>query len=253
MVDGVQGRLAAEMLGQAQVERERGLTPAPSGAAYRDLGALAGVRLSDVTADVHVQGGEAGEHELRLDGVPVYLPRAPTGLIGPFSAFALERITVHKAGFDAAQGSQTSGLLLAEHGLGRTSRAEVQVDPLSLNALVQLAPLPEKLTVMAAGRLGLWNVYAPPQLQATLEDWGAPDPFLIASPVSDETGEAALASVALPDLGASTYPALQFSDLHAAARLRLSPLRTVYASAYQGRSRLTGGLFRQPPARPLAA
>ena len=243
VVDGVAERLAADLLGAARVERSDRLTAA-AGPTYHELGALAGIRLSDVTADVHVQGGEAGEHELRLDGVPVYLPRASTGLVGPFSAFALERITVHKAGFDAAQGSQTSGLLLAEHGLSRTNRADVQVDPLSLNARVQLAPSPEKLTVMAAGRLGLWDVYAPPRLQTTLEAWGAPDLFLITAPLSAETDASALDAATPPDLAASgTYPALHFSDLHAAARLQLSPLRTVYASAYQGRNRLTGGLF----------
>ena len=243
VVDGVAERLAADLLGQARVGPSDRLTPTAAAPAYRELGARAGIRLSDVTADVHVQGGEAGEHELRLDGVPVYLPRTSTGLIGPFSAFALEHITVHKAGFDAAQGSQTSGILLAEHGLGRTNRANVQVDPLSLNARVQLAPLPEKLTVMAAGRLGLWDVYAPPRLHRTLDAWGAPDLFLISAPLSAETDASALAIATPPDLSASTYPALHFSDLHAAARLRLSPLRTLYASAYQGRNRLTGGLF----------
>ncbi|MGI9175582.1 MAG: TonB-dependent receptor domain-containing protein [Rhodothermales bacterium] len=242
VVDGVTERLAADLLGQALVEQSGALATAAVGPTYRELGALAGVRLSDVTADAHVQGGEAGEHELRLDGVPVYLPRTSTGLIGPFSAFALERITVHKAGFDAAQGSQTSGILLAEHGLGRTNRAEVQVDPLSLNVRVQLAPSPEKLTVMAA-RLGLWDVYAPPRLHTTLAAWGAPDLFLITAPLSAETDVSTLDAATPSDLDAGPYPALHFSDLHAAARLRLSPLRTVYASAYQGRNQLTGGLF----------
>ena len=243
VVDGVTERLAADLLGQARLEQRDALTPTAATPVYRNVGALTGVRLSDVTADVHVQGGEAGEHELRLDGVPVYLPRSSNGLIGPFSAFALERITVHKAGFDAAQGSQTSGILLAEHGLGRANRADVQADPLSLNARVQFAPSPEKLAVMAAGRLGLWGVYTPPGLYTTLEAWGAPDPFLITAPLTTETDVSAFGPATPMELGEGTYPALRFSDVHAAARLRLSPLRTVYASAYQGRNRLSGGLF----------
>ena len=169
-------------------------------------------------------------------------------MVGPFSAFALDRLTVYKAGFDAAQGSLTSGVVLAEHALGASNRADVQADPLSLNARLQLAPRTSgasELAVMAAARVGLWGLYAPPPLQATLDAWGRPDPFLLAAPLAEaDPGEAeadALGAVSLAD--AATYPELHFSDVHAAARLRLGPLRTLHASAYEGRSHLGGGLL----------
>ena len=250
VVDGLQERAATRLGQEHLVGRDASAERlAEADVAYRHAGTLAGVRTSDVTADVHVQAGEAGEHELRLDGVPVYLPRPSVGLVGPFGAFALDRLTVHKAGFDASWGSLTSGVVLAEHALAATSRADVQVDPLSLNARLQLAPQtrgPSELAVMAAARVGLWGLYAPPPLRATLDAWGAPDPFLLAAPLATAARQgdaegASRAVASLADLEASTFPELHFSDVHAAARLRLGPLRTLHASAYEGRSRLAGG------------
>lgn len=256
VVDGLHERTSAEGLGRERVEAGEALAGRPAGAdaAYRRLGTLAGVRMSHVTADVHVQGGDAGEHELRLDGAPVYLPRSVTGIVGPFSAFALDRLVVHKAGFEAARGSQTSGVVLAEHALGSDDRAggkaDVQVDLFSANARVQLAPRlasgASALAVMAAARLGLWDLYAPDPVRATLDAWSAPDPFLIVAPPMTETNVAPSDAFTLAGLSGRTDPSLHFSDVHAAARLRLGPLRTLYASAYQGRNRLTGGLLSGP-------
>ena len=58
-----------------------------------------GIRVGDALADVHIQGGEAGEHQFQLDGVPVFEPVHLRGLLGAFNPFAIERITVHKAGY----------------------------------------------------------------------------------------------------------------------------------------------------------
>lgn len=241
IVDGLQQRRPSAALGRptASADRIGAMDPAPQ----NRIRALAGVRLNDVTADVHVQGSDAGASQLRLDGVPVFLPRSMAGLVGPFGSFALERITVHKAGFGAPHGSQTAGVVLAEHALSSTNDVDVQADPYSLNTRIRLSsPTGDGVQVhgMAAARVGLWDIVTPPQLQSTLEDWSRPDPFLIMAPLESETfiDPANL-------LGAPVNPRIRFSDIHAAARIRFSPLRSVHASIYQGRHRLGGGVLNR--------
>lgn len=240
VVDGMQEQSAAASPERNEIEssnRPVGRAAGPA-AAYRGLNTLSGVRLNNVTADAHLQGGRAGDHQLRLDGVPVYLPRTTLGLIGPFSAFALDRVTVKKAGFDATQGSQLSGLILAEHALTSKNGGDLQIDPLSVNGRVQWAPVrsgSKEIATMAAARFGLWNVYEPPRLHGVLEHWSAPDPFLLRA-----STDSSLTDFPASDLG-STDPTAHFSDLHGAARIRLDPLHTVHVSAYRGERTLAGG------------
>ncbi|GIV59917.1 MAG: hypothetical protein KatS3mg043_1006 [Rhodothermaceae bacterium] len=234
---------------RARVDRQEppvGFATETGMTSFRPLQALAGVRLSDATADVHVQGGAAGDHLLRLDGVPVFMPRQTVGFIGPFSPLALARITVHRAGFGAEAGSQTAGVLEAEHLVESGDGFEAQVDPLSLNARLSLRTGPEeapRVALMAAVRAGPWAAYQPAALRRTLRRWSTPDPFVLLAPLRryqdidpDFFRETLL-------LDPDPEPRLAFSDLHAALRWHPAPLRTLYASFYRGRKRLAGDLF----------
>ena len=62
-------------------------------------------------SDIFIQGGEAGDHQVRLDGVPVYNPMAAGFLFSAFSPYAIDNIRLHKAGFGAAVGSNLSGVV----------------------------------------------------------------------------------------------------------------------------------------------
>ncbi len=254
IVDGLQRSRPSERLRLGAV---RAGEPPPGydgreASPLRGLEALAGVRVSDVTADVYVQGGDAGAHEVRLDGVPVYLPRRTVGFIGPFSPFAIDRIAVHKAGFGVEVGSRLAGVVDVRQEPGGTTGLLVQADPLSLQARVQAGPSPAAAggtSVMAAARIGVWDLYRPGPLRTTLNAWSAPDLFLLQAAMTGgvlpEDGPASLADAAdvLRERSGRPPPGLHFSDLHLALRHRLSPLRTLYASAYQGRHRLGGSPF----------
>lgn len=253
IVDGLQRRRTSERLRTGTVRTSdppAGYADGPADA-LRGLNAVTGVRASDVTADVYVQGGDAGAHEVRLDGAPVYLPLRTLGFIGPFSPFALDRITVHKAGFGVEAGSQVAGVVDARHTLGGDPGLVVQVDPISLNARLQLGAQrsgePPPTAVMAAARVGLWDLYHPSQLQATLNAWSTPDPFLLRASLEGSGlpafNEATFQEVGEQAFGGRSPPGVHFSDLHVAARHRLSPLRTLHASAYQGHHRLGGSPF----------
>lgn len=223
--------------------------------AMRGVGTLMGVRSGDASADLHIQGGEAGEHQFRLDGVPVFEPVHLRGLLGAFNPFALRRITVHKAGFGAAEGSQIAGVIEAEHALtspeGRT--LDVQVDPLSVNGRLTMR-LPQTASLqgqaMAAARASLWEVYSPERLDTLFQRWNAPDPFLLRASLlaAKEFGRptadieplvpsAVDSTLATPDLG--------FFDVHAAGRLTSSEGRSLYGSFYRGRNTLQAQRFFQ--------
>lgn len=229
--------------------------PAPTGLggsdAVRDLNTLMGVRVGDAMADVHLQGGGTGEHQFRLDGVPIFEPVHLRGLVGAFNPFALSKITVHKAGFGVREGSQIAGVIEAQHRLEGTenSRLDAQVDPLSLNLRAHGHTGGQRLgargTYMATFRRSLWGLYEPSTLRDVLRGWNRPDPFLSqASGLSvalDEVAQSAVLSVqdslALAPLN---EPRLGFTDVHAAARWQWADQHTLYASAYGGWNEMNG-------------
>lgn len=257
VIDGIQPRHAAPTPGHSRLDPDAppaGLGASPS-RPLRQLSSLPGVRVSDLTADVHIQGGSAGHNQLRLDDVPVHLSHTLLGVIGPFSPFAIDRVTVAKAGFDAGVGSQLAGFVDARHHVATQRRLDVQADPLSVNARLQLTPSlggTEEIAVMGAARLGLWPVYAPSRLRTTLREWSGLDPFLLASPAATSFTIPAFSVYDATDAQGAA-PAASFTDLHAASRIRLSPLHTLHISGYHGRRRLTGSAWSQEDAQTESA
>ncbi len=243
VVDGMQWRLPSDSLGAASASQQRLLAARTGGSpdVAQSLGTLVGVRLSDATADLHVQGGETGEHQFRLDGAPVFVPISIGGLVGPFSPFAIGRVTVHKTGFGAEVGSQSAGVIEAEHALGQAAAQtlDVQVDPLSLNARLGLGagtPGRTHAALMLAGRFGLWDLYAPSPVRNLLEDWNRADPFMLAAFTTDAS-QSTQAPIFRREFSTGN-PDVGFYDFHAAARIRFGALRSLHASAYLGRRAL---------------
>ena len=241
IIDGMQWRLLSDSLGTVALSQQSLLrAPGRSPDVARSLTSLVGIRLSDATADLHVQGGETGEHQFRIDGAPVFIPVSIGGLVGPFSPFAVGRVTVHKSGFGAEVGSQSAGVIQTEHALGQTTphSFDLQVDPLSVNARLGLQSGSEERTNTAflfAGRLGLWDVYAPPPVEDLLDDWNRTDPFMLAAfqAIPAETDPATPAP--FRRIFSTGDPGVGFLDAHAAGRIRFGPLRSLHFSTYWGR------------------
>ena len=174
VVSGIAARLPSESLGEARREQVAETTPGVVGTpdVVQDLASVVGVRLGDALSDVHAQGGGAGEQQFLLDGMPVFMPVPSGGFVGPFSPFAVERVTVRKAGFGAAYGSYLSGVIEVDHRLASAHSLAAQVDPLSMNARwnghARMGRGPEAAWMMAA-RKGLWDVYAPRRLETLLQ------------------------------------------------------------------------------------
>lgn len=244
-------RAAASLTVENGLHRPRGLGTAD---AVRGLDDVPGVRVGKVLADVHLQGSEPGEHQFQLDGVPVFEPVHLRGLVGAFNPFAIERVTVHKAGYGVTYGSFLAGVIAAEHALPQAgiARIDAQTDPLSLNVLAS-GRLVDRPGVQAQGmiavRTSLWSVYpnavAGPQ-RRLLRDWNTPDPFLLNASVlgllsefDDLFGGELLARVdSSQQYGLD--PTLGFRDLHAAGRLHLGSRHQFDASLYNGTNHLSG-------------
>ncbi|GAB5519214.1 MAG: carboxypeptidase-like regulatory domain-containing protein [Rhodothermales bacterium] len=217
--------------------------------AVRSLGSLMGVRVGDALADVHIQGGESGEHQFRLDGVPVFDPVHLRGLLGAFNPFSLDQITVHKAGFGVTHGSHLSGVISARHMLAPADARQVdaQIDPLGVNmrlhARTGSASSRWSSVWMGAFRSSLWRLYEPPRLQNLFTEWNTPDLFLLNAsieavrqvrpqlvPILEQQQQLNLATVSDPELG--------FSDVHVAGRLRGPNTQTLAWSFYRGANQL---------------
>ena len=233
VVNGLQQRLPARQLGAGKVDPKQVVTGGLGGTAdvVQSAQSLVGVALRWPLADLHIQGGETGEHQMLLDGAPVFNPVSLGRMLGAFSPLAIERLTVHKAGYGAAHGSQLSGVLAASHDLVRQKHhLTVQADPLSLNARLaaQLStPRGVESTVMLAGRTSVWDSYRYPAFNTLLRDWNTVDPVLTST----------LLGVPSENLRFTPHrhgSDVGFSDLHAALNVRFNTFHKLYVSAYRG-------------------
>ena len=248
IVDGLQQRSPSRGLGANTVDlpvlanHVRGLgTPD----VMLNTATLPSVHFNEATGTLHIQEGAAGEHQLRLDGSPIFITPHLAGLVGPFSPFALRRLTVHKAGFGASYGSQLSGMMLAEHRLRSAAgtNAEVQIDPLSLNAHGNLSSGKDgRITAMTTIRTSLEGLYRAPTLQKFLQASGTPDLFIIHAPLVLFPG----AALPVSDLTPPQDVRFHFTDLHAAAQLEPGALQRLGASFYRGSNRLEGFHYAEP-------
>ena len=238
VVDGLQQRLPSGQLGRATINPSELTELSGRGTpdVLRSAGRRIGVSLNRPLAEVNVQGGDSGEHVMLLDGAPVREPVSVGRLLGAFSPQALERLTVHKAGFGAAQGSYTAGVLEATHDLAReeSPHAAASVDLLGANGRADVEwgrPNRNRGRALVAGRTSTWDLYRAPSLHALLDARTALDrPLTPAWTDQPVNGDGPLRQ--------HTAPRVQFSDLHGALRQSLSPFQQVYVSGYYGHTRL---------------
>lgn len=239
IVNGIRPGATSAALGNASLTG-RSADRLVSGPSLFLPGAVAplGITRRDGTGDLHLQGGDVGEHPWRLDGVPLYDVNALSGLLGVVSPIVLERMTVRRSGFDATHGSFATGVIDLEHAIAPTDReggrGEVQVDPLAASARWS-SPLSiggGDGHVMVGGRTGLWQYTAPAAMTRALRHWSVPDPVLLAR----LSGFAALPGMS--DLDRTPYATslgderVTTNDVHVAGRLRWDVAHELHASAF---------------------
>ena len=196
-----------------------------------------GVVQRALLGDLHIQGGEAGEHQFRLDGVPVFDPLSLGRLFGAFSPLAIQRMTIRKAGFGAPHGSYGAGVVDLEQTAGDEARAAAvtSVDPYAASARIS-APITvgaRRVQLMLSGRTSLWNLAPSSPLQRTLRSWTNVDRLLL-----DRFDPAASGvPVTTPFTPGRIDTDIGFLDLHAVARMELGAFRSLSGSVYVGDNR----------------
>ncbi|MEM8599369.1 MAG: carboxypeptidase-like regulatory domain-containing protein [Bacteroidota bacterium] len=242
VVNGLQQRLPSTLLGRGEVALSDASDAPLDEDPLTQTTSVLGVTQSPAFADLHIQGGEAGEHQILLDGIPVFRPVALGRMLGAFSPLALGRLTVQKAGFGAAHGSYTAGVIQAEHSLGTNAAPGLDgallTDQLSTSARLDAPVRIGNVTgrAMVAARTSLWDLFRDPMLDTTLRDWNVIDPVFTRELLG---GVAPVSGYEAHRHGSD----LSFGDLHAAGRFRLSPFTTLHATGYVGQSEIGTELF----------
>ena len=237
VIDGLQQRLPSAELGQAGLDASGLSQVTGSGTpdVLRSAGRQMGVALNRPLAEVTVQGGNSGEHVMQLDGVPVREPVALSGLLSAFSPKALDRLTIHKAGFGASEGSYTAGVLEATHDLDRAGSryGAASIDPLSANGRVEQswAGGAGQGQAMVAARTSLWGSYRSSSLHTLLDTRTALDRPFTPSWVGGTLDGGPTTT------GAQTSH-LRFQDVHGAVQQPITPFQQVSVSGYWGNTRL---------------
>lgn len=214
-----------------------------------------GLTRRDGVGDLHIQGGEAGEHVWRLDGVPIFDAATLAGVFGAFSPLAIDELRVRRAGYEARSGSFTAGVIDLAHGFGdatlsRGVQSAMQADPFSASArLVIPARLRgTRITTMLSARTGLWEVYQPNALADAIRSWNVPDPILLGRLTTvGRTLASGLSNTTRPYTVQSGTTDVQLQDYHLASRAEIGAFQRVTASLYVGRH----GVATTTEARPL--
>lgn len=249
VVNGLQQRLPSEDLGLGDIAAADFENAGSQGTAdvIYSVNAIMNVGVRTPFVDLHIQGGEAGENLMLLDGVPVFEPVSLGRLLGAFSPLAIGRLTVHKAGYGAAIGSQISGVLSAEQRIipKTPHHVALQVDPLSLNGRINFnVDLPGQAIshFMFAGRTSVWNLYQSNTLDNLLQNWNAVDPLLTSTVLGAPTD----AFQFTPHRHGSE---IGFSDLHATGLIEINPFHKVLLSFYQGKNNMASELLTSESAQ----
>jgi hypothetical protein len=256
VVNGLQPGTASTTLGSIAFTGEVA-TPLVLGPGLFMPGAPSALGLTrrDGVGDLHIQGGEAGEHVWRLDGVPIFDAAALAGVFGAFSPLAIDELRVRRAGYEARSGSFTAGVIDLSHSYGdavlaRGVQSAAQADPFSASLrLVVPAELPgARVTTMLSARTGLWDVYQPTALANAIRAWNVPDPVLLGRLTNvGRTLASGISNTSRPYIVESGTTDVRLQDLHLASRAEIGAFQRVAASLYVGRH----GVATTTEARPL--
>lgn len=205
--------------------------------AMRALADVPGVRFQNPLSDMVVQGSNATNHRIKLDGTMVFSPLSMGRLLSAFSPYAVRRLTLYRAGFPASMGSSLSGVVSVEQSamIPGDDPYLFQADFNSMNArTLQQWDLPnnEQLYLMAAGRLKSPWSGANPATNRVFNSFNVPDQPLLARKTNGA------ANGVMENVSNKSYD-LAFYDLHLSLLHRRPDLSTTSFTAYVGENSLT--------------
>ncbi|MBP3191463.1 carboxypeptidase-like regulatory domain-containing protein [Natronogracilivirga saccharolytica] len=197
----------------------------------QDLSLFRGVQHGLPLSDIHMQGGQSGDHRFFLDDVPVYQPYSMGRLYSAFSPYAIGRVSVEKAGFGVSSGSYIAGKINMNHKHGSYAGQHglVQADPLNTNVRLSGSALNGDLRLMGAFRHSFWDWFEEPVLSDAISDWDLVDP-LTYSLVTGSDGETPAFQTA------SDNTDIRYRDLHLSGDYQFDRYRSLSFSLYHGQN-----------------
>ncbi|HRR07588.1 MAG TPA: carboxypeptidase-like regulatory domain-containing protein [Rhodothermales bacterium] len=253
IIEGIQGILPADQLTVNKTFEEvfKSIPVSQAGQIWETTATLQGVRKDAFTSGLHLQGGDSGDHQILLDDTPVYTPLPLAQVIGPFSPYALGRVTVQKAGFGVAGGSSLAGVVQYDHLLPLKDGGELttHIEPLAAHVRYVYGKIDpnRSWTVMTAARTALSPLIQSKTITHLLQEWSASDPLVASSSLLSQAPPPVIPTfipnfdaLNIASITSAAKPMVYFSDLHTAFRLQWRGSNTVRASLYKGKQAISG-------------
>ncbi len=198
----------------------------------RSLSFFSGVSFNYAQDELSIQGGDPSNYLIRLDGATLYNTSRSANMLGMFSPYAIDKVSIQRAAYDASYGGSLSGTIDFDQTLTDRSSSNqlVQADPNSLNlrSEVVLEELPLKIS--ATGRIQQLGINTPYGFKKTYNAWNQLDPLLQNFLMSTDGNVAHYdASVQDNEIG--------FNDFHIVAEYKPDPFSTTTFSGYYGNQR----------------
>jgi hypothetical protein len=214
-------------------------TGSRSNDAIHSLSLFTGIQHGIPLTDLHLQGGQRGDHRIFLDGIPIYNPYSFGQLFSSFSPFAIGRVSINKAGYDAASGSLIGGKinLLHDTSYKENKNALLQIDPVNTNLRVNFKHEGDEdsaLYLMSAFRTSFWNIYQDPTLSDALSEWDLVDP-LTYSILSGDNERIFQSSDHQSDIS--------YHDFHFSSRYESDPYHSLSFTLYTGANEVSTNLL----------
>ncbi len=141
---------------------------------------FSGLTFNYAQNNLSIQGGNPSNYLLRIDEVPVYNASPIGTLITPFSPYAIDKISIQKAGHNAKYGGYLAGQINFSHDITNRSNTNslVQADPNGLNLRTEIFPKDSNWKSAATFRTNQPVMDTPYGYQSTFDNWNRLDPLI---------------------------------------------------------------------------
>ena len=200
-----------------------------SASIIRSLSLFSGVSFNHTQDELSIQGGDPSNYMIRLDGVDLYNTSRSGNLLGMFSPYAIEKINVQKAAYDASYGGSLSGSIdFSQSLIDRSASKQLfQADPYSLNLRSEFDLENAPVKISLTGRVKQLRKNNPDAIENTYNSWNSLDPLIQNFLMGSENDIAHYhPSIQNNDIG--------FNDFHLIAEYKPDEFNTTTFSGYFG-------------------
>lgn len=206
----------------------------------RSMNNFSGISFNHSQNELSIQGGDPSNYLIRLDGVNLYNTSRAGGIMGMFSPYSIDKISIQKSAYDASYGGSLSGSIDFSQDINDRSPSNylIQADPNSLNLRTELQSSGSPWRASVTGRFQQLGVNTPYYFGNTLDEWNQLDPLMQNFLMGSNSDIAHYhASVQENDLN--------FNDVHVIAEYSPDDFSTTTISGYFGNQQIETKLLSE--------